>query len=226
MVSPRTSPGQYLEFENKRSRSFLIGELFLLFILTPLLLVADVSIWIKVSIVLLEFVYAVITVVRGRYISQRGLFHFSSQGICKVFLIRFSFVVICSTGFIYSVDPELLFIVVRKSPGMWVGVSLFYSFISVLPQEFVFRSFFFTRYQNLFGNPYSLILTNAVLFSFAHFGFKSPFVLLIAFIGGAFFALTYYKTKSLLLTSLEHAIYGSWLFTVGMGGMLAFPMPS
>jgi hypothetical protein len=25
------------------------------------------------------------------------------------------------------------------------------------------------------------------------------------------------------LVSIEHAIYGNWLFTVGMGEMLAFP---
>jgi hypothetical protein len=28
-----------------------------------------------------------------------------------------------------------------------------------------------------------------------------------------------------MLTSIEHAIYGNWLFTIGMGEMLAFPMP-
>jgi len=26
-----------------------------------------------------------------------------------------------------------------------------------------------------------------------------------------------------LLVSIEHAIYGCWLFTVGMGSMLGFP---
>lgn len=45
-------------------------------------------------------------------------------------------------------------------------------------------------------------------------------------IGGILFVITYTKSKSILLTSAEHAIYGNWLFTIGMGEMLAFPMPS
>jgi membrane protease YdiL (CAAX protease family) len=48
-------------------------------------------------------------------------------------------------------------------------------------------------------------------------------VLAFTFIGGILFAYTYQKTKSTLLVSIEHAIYGCWLFTVGMGTMLGFP---
>lgn len=47
--------------------------------------------------------------------------------------------------------------------------------------------------------------------------------MILTFIGGLLFALTFKKTKSTLLVSIEHAIYGSWLFTVGMGEMLGFP---
>ena len=47
--------------------------------------------------------------------------------------------------------------------------------------------------------------------------------MVLTFLGGLIFAITYYKTKSTLLVSIEHAIYGCWLFTVGMGDMLGFP---
>jgi hypothetical protein len=46
-----------------------------------------------------------------------------------------------------------------------------------------------------------------------------------AYWGGGIFAITFFRTRSLLLTSVEHALYGSWLFTLGIGEMLAFPMP-
>ena len=108
---------------------------------------------------------------------------------------------------------------------MWFMVSIMYSVVSVYPQEFLYRSFFFSRYGLLFKNPYLLIAVNALLFSFAHILFKNLFVLIITLIGGLIFAITFFRTKSLLLTSIEHALYGSWLFTVGMGEMLAFPMP-
>ena len=108
---------------------------------------------------------------------------------------------------------------------MWLLVSILYSVVSVYPQEFLYRSFFFNRYGSVLKNPYLLIAVNALVFSFAHIMFKNLFVLIITLMGGLIFAITFFKTRSLLLTSIEHALYGSWLFTVGMGEMLAFPMP-
>ena len=54
--------------------------------------------------------------------------------------------------------------------------------------------------------------------------FHSLLILLFTFIGGYIFAYTYQKTKSWFWVCAEHAIYGSWLFTVGMGTMLGFPI--
>jgi hypothetical protein len=44
----------------------------------------------------------------------------------------------------------------------------------------------------------------------------------LTFFGGLLFAFTYSKTKSTFLVNIEHAIYGSGLFTLGMGVMLGF----
>jgi membrane protease YdiL (CAAX protease family) len=66
-------------------------------------------------------------------------------------------------------------------------------------------------------------LINAALFSLAHVFFKNALVMLLTFTGGILFALTFRKTKSTLLVSIEHSIYGCWLFTVGMGEILGFP---
>ncbi|MEM5566908.1 CPBP family intramembrane glutamic endopeptidase [Psychroserpens sp. AS72] len=96
-------------------------------------------------------------------------------------------------------------------------------FFSVYPQELIYRTFFFQRYQMLFKSQTLFILINATLFSLAHLFFKNGLVMILTFIGGLLFALTFKKTKSTLLVSIEHAIYGSWLFTVGMGEMLGFP---
>jgi membrane protease YdiL (CAAX protease family) len=67
------------------------------------------------------------------------------------------------------------------------------------------------------------ILINAGLFSLAHLFFRNALVMLLTFLGGILFALTFKKTKSTLLVSIEHSIYGCWLFTVGMGEILGFP---
>ena len=93
----------------------------------------------------------------------------------------------------------------------------------MLPQEIIYRTFFFERYASLVDNKWLFIFINAILFSLAHLFLKSPLVQIITFIGGLLFAFTYLKTRSTILVSIEHALYGCWLFTVGMGEMLAFP---
>jgi membrane protease YdiL (CAAX protease family) len=118
---------------------------------------------------------------------------------------------------------ENLFIVMRKKPILWITICFFYSFFSVLPQELLYRSFFFSRYNTLFKSPFSLIIINAIAFSLAHSIFNNIYISILTLIGGFVFAATYHKTKSLLFTSIEHAIYGSWLFTLGIGEYLAFP---
>jgi len=72
-------------------------------------------------------------------------------------------------------------------------------------------------------NKWLFLFINAILFSLAHLFLRSVLVQLLTFVGGILFAYTYQKTKSNTLVSIEHAIYGNWLFTVGMGEMLAFP---
>ncbi|WP_245825457.1 CPBP family intramembrane glutamic endopeptidase [Pseudocolwellia agarivorans] len=110
-----------------------------------------------------------------------------------------------------------------NNPKLWLFILFFYSLFSVYPQELLYRTFFFKRYQALFKSEWLFIIVNAALFSLAHIFFKNVLVILLTFIGGILFALTFKKTKSTLLVSIEHSIYGCWLFTVGMGNMLGFP---
>ena len=207
------------------NKLYLICELTILFLLIPCFLFIAVPIGLKVAIVLLAFFYVIRLTVSQRLASKHDLIARPVISYRKFVLLRFGLLVICSIIFMYLTDDQKLFLVVRNNPALWIGISIFYSLLSVYPQEFVYRFFFFKRYEPLFKNPRVLIATNAILFSLAHLGFRNGLVLTITLIGGVIFALTYVKTRSLLFTSIEHAIYGSWLFTVGMGEMLAFPMP-
>ncbi|WP_296343901.1 CPBP family intramembrane glutamic endopeptidase [Winogradskyella sp.] len=96
-------------------------------------------------------------------------------------------------------------------------------FFLVYPQELIYRTFFFRGCQQLFKNEKLFILINAALFSLAHIFFKNTLVSLLTFLGVILFALTFQKTKSTLLVSIKHSVYGCCLFTVGMGDMLGFP---
>ena len=209
----------------KDSKPYLLIELTVLFVLIPCMLFFDFHAVIKSGIVLMGIVYVIRTVIKNQLITRRSLYTLPLKSFWKVIVLRFIILIICSTILMYFSEGEKLFIVVKNNPSIWLMVSIFYSVVSVYPQEFLYRSFFFNRYSLLLKNPYLLIAVNALFFSFAHIMFKNLFVLFITLIGGVIFSITFLKTRSLLLTSIEHALYGSWLFTVGMGEMLAFPMP-
>ncbi|MDG1476694.1 MAG: CPBP family intramembrane metalloprotease [Vicingaceae bacterium] len=204
----------------------LIAELFILFIITPILLSLDIHPIFKILPVLLGLIYCITITIKQSIVSAKEMYAINLKRSWKPITLQFITFVIVSIILMYYLNYENLFIVLRKNWIMWITITLFYSIFSVYPQEFLYRTFFFKRYSVLFKNTTVLIIFNAAIFSLAHLAFNNLLVSTLTFIGGILFAFTYHKSKSLLLTSIEHALYGSWLFTLGMGEMLAFPMPS
>lgn len=113
--------------------------------------------------------------------------------------------------------PDRLFDFPRRNPQMWAMVMVFYPLLSVVPQEFVYRSFFFRRYAALFPNPNTMIAVNALSFAAMHFVLQNWVAPLLSLIGGAIFAYGYQQHRSLKWVALEHALYGCMIFTVGLG---------
>ncbi len=118
---------------------------------------------------------------------------------------------------VYLVEPRHLFDLPRSSPLRWLLVMLLYPVLSVVPQELVFRTFFFHRYGRLFGSPWVTTVASAIAFSWAHIVLMNELAVLLTLVGGWLFARTYLRTRSLLATAVEHAAYGCLLFTVGLG---------
>ncbi len=113
--------------------------------------------------------------------------------------------------------PELLFSFIKRSPGVWILVMLFYPLVSVYPQEMLYRAFFFHRYQPLFGNGWAMLLASALAFGFVHIIFGNWLSVVLCVFGGLLFAFTYQSSGSLLLACMEHAIFGNFIFTIGLG---------
>ena len=141
----------------------------------------------------------------------------------KRLAILFVIIALVTTAYVWFTKPSALFFVPRTNIPLFFGILLVYTFLSVWPQEVIYRTFFFERYQPLFKNKALFVFLNAIAFSLAHLFFKNTLVTILTFIGGILFGLTYLKYRSTTLVSIEHALYGNWLFTVGMGQMLAFP---
>ncbi|GAA3627522.1 hypothetical protein GCM10022397_11370 [Flavivirga jejuensis] len=141
----------------------------------------------------------------------------------KQTIFKLGAIAILTILFVYLTESSLLFSVLLKKPKLWLFILFVYSFFSVYPQEIIYRTFYFQRYESLFKNESLFIFVNAIIFSLGHIFFENILVIILTFFGGLLFAITYKKTQSTLLVSIEHAIYGCWLFTVGMGGLLGFP---
>jgi|ERR1700674_3365066 uncharacterized protein len=118
---------------------------------------------------------------------------------------------------VYFLAPQLLFSLIRRSPLLWALIFLLYPLLSVYPQEFLYRAFFFHRYQPLFGRGWGMLLASALAFGFVHIIFRNLLAVGLCVIGGLLFSLTYQTSGSLLLTCLDHAIFGNFLFTIGLG---------
>lgn len=116
-----------------------------------------------------------------------------------------------------QVEPELLLELPREKPWLWLAILFFYPLLSVVPQELVFRVFLLRRYRDLLPSPEARILVSALLFGFAHIVYGNTLSILLSTAGGFLFGLTYHRTRSIWLVSLEHALYGIFLFTIGLG---------
>lgn len=113
--------------------------------------------------------------------------------------------------------PGLAWSLVRPHPVFWVVVMVAYPVVSVYPQGLLYRAFFFERYAELFPGKWAMVLASAAVFSFLHIIFRNWLAVGLTLAGGLLFAARYEETGSLAASSFEHALYGCWLFTVGLG---------
>ncbi len=113
--------------------------------------------------------------------------------------------------------PQRLFSLPLQNPAFWLLIMFAYPLLSVIPQEIIFRLFFMERYKHIFNRREMMILASGLAFGLAHLIFQNWVAPLLTAVGGVLFALTYSRHKSLALVSLEHALFGDFLFTVGLG---------
>lgn len=206
-----------------QTTNYKLIEFIFLFIGIPISFVLEFPIWIKMTTGLLGFSYVIFVLLRVEKNQVKISDTLNWRWFWQATFIKLIIIAIVTTLYMWIFDSSNLYNVIRNKPFLWLVILVIYSVFSVYPQELVYRTFYFQRYQSLFKNEILFILINAALFSLAHIFFKNALVMLLTFLGGILFAITFKKTKSTLLVSIEHAIYGCWLFTVGMGEMLGFP---
>lgn len=131
--------------------------------------------------------------------------------------LRFIAVSVVLTVALYFYHREWLFWLPRKSLGLWGLIVVVYPLLSVFPQALVYRALFEHRYAMAFSSPRASLLVGVLIFCLAHIPFQNAWALAFTLPGGFLFLRTYRRTNTLWLSTLEHALYGDLLFTVGWG---------
>lgn len=201
------------------SRPWRIGEGVSLFGVLPLLLYLG---WVPLGWSLLcGFLLVLLVLGRSRTphfrIAFGGMGNRNFGSGLRTVLIRFGVCCVILLAVVWVLAPERLFSFPMERPGLYLRVMLFYPLLSVIPQELLFRPFFYARYECLFRSGRVFIVINALAFAWAHLFFGNWVALGGSLLAGFFFAETYTRTRSFYLVCLEHALYGSLVWTAGIG---------
>jgi hypothetical protein len=200
------------------SRSLLILEFLIIFAALPLAyrfspvrVPALPLLWIVTG-------YALVQLLRDSHFDRGHLWNTTPlpQHLRPILVIFVVVAVLLWLG-VHRFAPQLEWSFVRSNPTFWAIVMVAYPVLSVYPQGILYRAFFFQRYAALFPGKGAMIVASAAAFAFLHIIFRNSIAVALTFTGGLLFASRYAEAGSLFTSSFEHALYGCWLFTIGLG---------
>lgn len=220
-------------------RLLLLSEFLLLFLGIPLALFFHLASRLPpLPVLWVVAVYCFIILWRDPTFDRRQLWDAAPlrQQLPQI-LALFAVGVAIVTILVRQYAPALFLVLVRTHPRTWAAILAAYPVFSVYPQGLIYRAFFFHRYSPLInasipsaptvdalpGDPaptsrlWLMTFASAATFALMHILFHNWIALALTFPGGILFARRYLDTRSLCVSSLEHALYGCFLFTIGLG---------
>ena len=207
--------------ETSLSRKICLGlQCLLLFVGVPAVYASGrVAIPISIIPLLLLITSGCWCVLRWRYqISLAALLRRSAPAAeWRRILLTCAIVAPCLIGLLWAIKPELLLALPLKQTRLWLLIMIAYPLVSVLPQELIYRVFFFERYRPIFGQGLAMTAASAAMFGWGHIVFHNWLAVLLTLPGGWLFATTFRRTGSLRVVAIEHALYGCAIFTIGYG---------
>ena len=192
----------------------LFIEWLIIFIVTPFIIFLELVPLPKLAIMLIPFFYTLMIFFSIKSTPLKAVVTYRFIWIISIRLIISAALLLLLT---YSLYPQKLFIVLKTRPLLLGVILVLYPVFSALPQEFIYRRFYFERYTSVFTSTKVLIGTNILTFSFLHIIYDNWLTVGLTFVAGIYFVYTYVKTKSFLLTWIEHSLYGQIIFLVGLG---------
>lgn len=118
------------------------------------------------------------------------------------------------------IRPDLFLAWPFQQTRLWIITLLIYPLVSVIPQEIIYRTFFFHRYKPIMPSRNVRLGVSTFAFALAHIVYGNWIAVLLSLCGGALFGYRYLQTCSTPIVVMEHALWGCFMFTVGMGAYL------
>lgn len=199
-------------------KTFSWVELVALFIGIPIFLYFFNKIHIPKSIpLLIAFLFTLTYLLRSKSFSKKS-FGLNEYKSWKQFGIRIGISLIAITLLSITFLPQdRLFYLPINNFKLWALIMIFYPLWSAFTQEVIYRGYYFHRYLKLFKSENTAIAVNGLLFGLLHIIFRNWIAVIGATVIGLIWAYTYFKHRSIIIVSIEHAIVGNYLFTIGLG---------
>lgn len=196
-------------------RSLLLLEFLLLFTAVPALILFFRERWLMIALLWGGSFLAYIYLRMSRPTDEGPKAPFREM-IRRIF-VRFAFIAPLVTILVWAASPGDFLSFPRENPRTWLLVMALYPLLSVWPQEVLYRALIYKRYSPVFGEGRGYIIASALAFGYMHIIFLNWIAVAMTLVGGYLFAEDYRKGRSLALVSIEHALYGCLIFTVGLG---------
>jgi len=198
-------------------------EFSLIFILLPIIgfwLRNYLSNWLNPALIVLMSVCCML-LLSDPHFKRFRLTSLGQFSAVKRRIFSFFFLGALFSGVLYAIiNQGNWFELPRNSFIDWLTLLLMYPLLSVLPQELIFRTYFFHRYKRIMPNKTVRIMVSACVFALAHIVYANLTAVILAFIGGLLFSYTYAQSRSTFVCVIEHSLWGLWMFTLGVGRYL------
>lgn len=198
------------------SKPFLVLEFILFYVFLPFLTNKYLDGWYKIIPLVLMAVLFLTLLLNDPTFDKRVLTRFRKDYIGRS-AVRMLIISVLLLWFTFWIFPNLFFQYPLKHFNSYLITFFLYPIASVVPQELIYRVYYFHRYEELIPEKYLLMFSNAFIFGLTHFIYGNWVAPIATFLAGWIFIWNYYRTRSLLNVTLEHYFYGIIMFTIGFG---------
>lgn len=202
------------------STAYMVFEFLFFYVFVPFIATAVLDGWWKIlPLIFIAFFFLILLLRDSRF--DNSILVRLDRAYIKKSVARVIVITVLMIWFTWWIFPDLFFKYPTENFKDYVITFFLYPVASVLPQEIIYRVYYFHRYRKLVPEKYLLMLSNAIIFGLTHFIYGNWVAPIATFLVSWIFIFNYLQTKSLLNVSLEHYFYGLVMFTIGFGYFFA-----